>query len=168
MKKVLIRYLLPTLLLLIAGTTAHAQLTLVREVAASAGGSGTAGTASIDYTIGEPVVESFTGNSLVLTQGFHQPEILPALPPGAPAVMDFLLFPNPAVTTVKIGFNLMTDATVVLLIVNTVGQVMYQDARQYAPGKILIPMPVDRLAAGIYTVVVKIQGQVYTEKLIVQ
>jgi hypothetical protein len=164
MKKVLI-----TLTLLLgAWHTSQAQLVLVREVAATTGGSGTAGNISIDYTVGEPVVESLAGGGLLLTQGFQQPEIIPALPPGASPVLDFLLYPNPAVTTVKVGFNLLTDATVVLLIVNTTGQVMHQDVRHYGPGKIIIPTPVDRLAAGIYTVVVKIQGQVYTEKLIVQ
>lgn len=162
------RILILLILLTAAMHAADAQLVLVREVAASAGGSGNAGAITIDYTVGEPVVESLAAGGLLLTQGFQQPEIVPALPPGSEPLFDFLLFPNPAVTTVKVGFNLVTDATVVLLIVNTTGQLMYQSVQHYGAGKILIPTPVDRLAAGIYTVIVKVQGQIYTEKLIVQ
>ncbi|WP_119078743.1 T9SS type A sorting domain-containing protein [Chitinophaga alhagiae] len=164
MKKIFILLILLTA----AGHAADAQLVLVRQVAASTGGSGHAGPLTIDYTVGEPVVESLAAGGLLLTQGFQQPEIVPALPPGGTPLFDFLLYPNPAVTTVKVAFNLVTDASVVLLIVNTTGQLMYQNVQYYGAGKILISTPVDRLAAGIYTVVLKVQGQVYTEKLIVQ
>lgn len=168
MKHFSTRYLLLAIFLAMAWLPSKAQLTLVREVVAGSGGSGAAGGITIDYTIGEGVVETFGAGDILLTQGFHQPEVLPPLAPGAPAVMDFMLYPNPALTTVKISFNLLTDASVVFLLVNTTGQVIYQDVRMYGPGKIVIPTPVDRLAAGIYTVVFKVQGQVYTEKLIVQ
>lgn len=147
---------------------ANAQLALVRDVVASSGGTGAAGAISIDYTIGEPMVQTFAAGGAMLTQGFQQPEILPPITPGAPLAMDFMLFPNPAVTTAKAGFNLVTDATVVFMLVNTLGQVIYQDVKTYGPGKIIIPIRVDRLASGIYTVIFKVEHQVFTEKLIVQ
>lgn len=168
MKQFSTKYLLLAILMAMAWLPSRAQLVLVREVVANSGGSETAGNISIDYTIGEPVVQSFSGGGMLLTQGFQQREVLPLLPPGAAPIMDFMLFPNPALTTVKIGFNLLTDASVVFLLVNSLGQVMHQDIRMYGPGKIVIPVPVDKLAAGIYTVVFKVHGQVYTEKLIIQ
>lgn len=168
MKHISTRYLLLAIFLAMAWLPSQAQLVLVRQVTANSGGSGAAGNIMIDYTIGEPIVQSAGAGGLLLTQGFQQPEVLPALPPGAPTIMDFMLYPNPALTTVKISFNLLTDATVVFLLVNTTGQVIYQDVRMYGPGKIVIPTPVDKLASGIYTVIFKVQGQVYTEKLIVQ
>ncbi|MGX5821038.1 T9SS type A sorting domain-containing protein, partial [Chitinophaga lutea] len=100
--------------------------------------------------------------------GFQQPEILLAPPPGVSPILDYMIFPNPAVTTVKISFQLMTDVAVTILLVNTAGQVIFSDVRHYGPGKIVISQPVDKLASGIYTVVFKVAGRVYTEKLIVQ
>lgn len=163
-----VRFLLPAILLALTWLPSNAQLVLVREVVANSGGTGTVGAISIDYTIGEPIVQTYAAGGIVLTQGFQQPEILPPIAPGSPMALDFMLFPNPAVTTVKVGFNLLTDATVVFMLVNTLGQVIYQDVKVYGPGKIVIPIQVDRLASGIYTVIFKVQGQVFTEKLIVQ
>src|SRR5690349_5558659 len=105
MKHFSTRYLLLAIFLAMAWLPSKAQLTLVREVVAGSGGSGAAGGITIDYTIGEGIVETFGAGGILLTQGFHQPEVLPPLAPGAPAVMDFMLYPNPALTTVKISFN---------------------------------------------------------------
>lgn len=168
MKQFSTKFFLLAILLAIGWLPSQAQLVLVRDVVANSGASGTSGAITIDYTVGEPMVQSYAAGGVMLTQGFHQPEILPPLSPGAAPILDFMLFPNPALTTVKVGFNLLTDATVVFMLVNTLGQVMYQDVKVYGPGKIVIPVQVDRLAAGIYTVIFKVQGQVYTEKLIIQ
>lgn len=168
MKHFSTKHLLLAIFLAMAWLPSKAQLVLVREVTASSGTSGTAGNITIDYTIGEAMVQTFSNGGLLLTQGFHQPEVLPPILPGGPAALDFMLYPNPALTTVKVGFNLLTDATVVFMLVNTLGQVIYQEVKTFGPGKIVIPVQVDRLAAGIYTVVFKVQSQVFTEKLIIQ
>ncbi len=168
MKRLFTKYWLIAILMAIAWMPAKAQIVLVRQVTAAAGGSAAAGNFSFDYTIGEPVITTISAGDILLSQGFNQPEVLPLLPQGSNPVMDFILFPNPAVSTVKIQFNLLTDASVVFLIVNTAGQVIYQDIKMYGAGKITIPTPVDKLAAGIYTVIFKVNGHVFTEKLIVQ
>lgn len=168
MKHTFTRYLLTALVLGMSWLPGKAQVTLVREVVASLGGSGTAGQFVFDYTVGEPVVLTLSSGSLLLSQGFQQPQALLPHLPGSPIILDYMIFPNPAVTTVKISFNLQSDASVTLLLVNTLGQVMYNELRMYGAGKIVIPLPVDKLAAGIYTVIFKVHGQVYTEKLIVQ
>lgn len=141
---------------------------MARQVIATSGGSGIVGGIHFDYTIGEPSITTFSAGSRLLTQGFQQPEVLPPLLPGRNPVLDFSLFPNPALTTFKIQFNLLTHASVSFMILNTSGQVILQDNRSFAPGKIVIPTSVDKLAAGIYTVMVKVNAFVFTEKLIVQ
>lgn len=161
------KHLLIAIFLAMAWLPVRSQLTLVREVVASGGGSSTSGTVTFDYTIGETMVVTL-GGGIMLSQGFQQPEVLPPLTPGISPVLDFMLFPNPAVTTVKMEFDLLTHATVVYMIVNTAGQVIFQDIKTFGAGKVTIPTPVDRLAAGIYTVIIKVNGHVRTEKLIVQ
>jgi hypothetical protein len=53
--------------LLFAATLVQAQ-----QVVATAGYSGTIPGYTVDWTIGEPVIETFTGANNILTQGFHQ------------------------------------------------------------------------------------------------
>ncbi|QEH43511.1 T9SS type A sorting domain-containing protein [Chitinophaga sp. XS-30] len=161
------KLLLPAIMLAMAWLPARSQLVLVRQAVASGGGSGPAGAVNFDFTIGETMVTTLSGG-IMLTQGFQQPEVLPPVTQGASPILDFMLFPNPAVTTVKMEFDLLTEATVVYMIVNTAGQVIFQDIKPFGPGKVTIPTPVDRLAAGIYTVIIKVNGHVRTEKLIVQ
>lgn len=168
MKHCSTKLLLMAVFLALAWMPARSQLVLVREVVASSGGGGTAGNIQLDYTLGEPAILTLSAANLMLSQGFHQPEVIPKPPQGANPVMDFMLFPNPALTTVKISFDLLTDATVVFMLMNTSGQVIYQDVKTYGAGKVLIPTPVDKLASGIYTVIFKVNGHVFTEKLIVQ
>lgn len=168
MKHCSTKLLLMAIFLALAWLPARSQLVLVREVVASSGSSGMAGGILLDYTIGEPAVLTLPGSGLMLTQGFQQPEVIPHPPQGASPVLDFMLYPNPALTTVRISFNLLTDATVVFMLMNTAGQVIYQDVKVYGAGKITIPTPVDKLASGIYTVIFKVNGHVFTEKLIVQ
>ncbi len=151
-----------------ASVPSRAQWVMVRQVIATTGSSGIVGGIHFDYTIGEPAISSFPAGSMLLTQGFQQPDVLPPLLPGRNPVLDFSLFPNPALTTFKIQFNLLTHASVSFMILNTSGQVILQDHRSFAPGKVVIPTSVDKLAAGIYTVMVKVNAFVFTEKLIVQ
>lgn len=162
------KHLLLAMFLAISWMPARSQLVLVRQVTASSGGSGIIGGIHFDYTIGEAAISPLSAGPILLTQGFQQPEILPPLAPGGNPILDFSLFPNPALTTFKIQFSLLTNATVTFLLMNTAGQVIYQDVRNYAPGKVVIPTSVDKLAAGIYTVILKVNAFVFTEKLIVQ
>lgn len=168
MKHLFTKYLLIAVLMAIAWLPSSAQLVLVRDVAASSGGTGQAGGITFDYTIGEPAIATIAAGSWMLSQGFQQPEVLPPLGPGLSPILDLILFPNPAATTARTQFSLLTETTITLMLVNTAGQVIYSERRVYGAGKVTIPTPVDKLAGGIYTVIIKAGGMVYTEKLIVQ
>lgn len=68
-----------------------------QEVIASGGGSGIIPGYQVDWTLGEPVIETFTGSTHILTQGMHQSKLLVTgfqeIPiPG----LDVRVFPNPA------------------------------------------------------------------------
>jgi len=53
----------------------HAQ-SISPFVIASSGGEGSSGDMSIEWTLGEMMVETFTADDIVLTQGFHQPHLI--------------------------------------------------------------------------------------------
>jgi hypothetical protein len=55
----------------LAGVAVTAQ-----EVVASSGSSGTITGYKVDWTLGEPVIETLTGSANILTQGMHQTKLL--------------------------------------------------------------------------------------------
>lgn len=147
---------------------AKGQLILNRQVTASSGGSGMIGGTILQYTIGEPAISSIAGGALLFTQGFLQPEEVPLLPPATNTVLDLILYPNPALTSVKIQFDLLKSNSVAVVIVNSSGQIVYQNLRECGAGKVLIILPVNHFAAGVYTVIVKTGGYLVQEKLVIQ
>jgi hypothetical protein len=49
----------------------------------------------ISHTLGEPLIQSLNGSSILMTQGFHQPDlILTVLEPGT-GLEELEVFPNP-------------------------------------------------------------------------
>jgi hypothetical protein len=168
--RIVYKHLLIVCVAVTAGCTMQAkgQLILNRQVTASSGGSGVTGGTILQYTIGEPVISTFAAGPLLFTQGFLQPEELPPLPPATNTVLDLILYPNPALTSVKIQFDLLQSNAVTVVIVNSAGQLMYQNLRECGAGKVLIVLPVDHFPAGVYTVIVKTGGYIVQEKLVVQ
>lgn len=158
------------LLCLAAGgvPAARGQLILNRQVNASTGGGGSSGDYIFQYTIGEITVSSLHKGAILLTQGFHQAEELPAVAPGAEVVVNMILYPNPVATNLKIQFDMLSTNAVVLLIINSSGQLVHQESRTYGAGRVLITLPVNRFAAGIYTVILKAGGHMFEEKLVIQ
>ena len=58
-------------MLLFAASAIHAQL-----IVASSGNSGSAAGYTVDWTLGEPVIETISGSTHILTQGLHQTKLL--------------------------------------------------------------------------------------------
>jgi hypothetical protein len=78
--------------LILSGVAVTAQ-----QVVASSGHTATAGGYAVDWTLGEPVIETFTGSNHILTQGMHQTNLvvtdLQYLTLPGPEVK---VYPNPA------------------------------------------------------------------------
>lgn len=61
-----------SIVLLLAVTITNAQSTIERSVVAAGGNSNSAGSYSIDWTVGEAVINTYTAGAHMLSQGFHQ------------------------------------------------------------------------------------------------
>ncbi|WP_343691100.1 T9SS type A sorting domain-containing protein [Chitinophaga sp.] len=151
----------------VAVCTADAQ-TLNRQVTASSGGVGKVHDKDFQFTIGDLATTTLSQGALMITQGFQQPEELPPVDPGTRPVLNMILYPNPAATSVKIEFDMVATNSVYLMIINSAGQLVYKDYRVYAAGRITITLPVNHFAAGIYTVRVQAGGYAFQDKLIIQ
>ena len=94
----------------------HAQLSVERQVIATAGDTARIGTMLIFYTIGEPMTTtlySFNG-TIILTQGFQQPTKSEALSVEDPSSIHvkYNIFPNPTADILTV--ELETDKPVEL------------------------------------------------------
>lgn len=80
---------------------------LTPQVTASAGDHFVlAGTASLDWTLGEVVVETFSQTPYILTQGFHQPDLGIVSSWHDPDIqVDIKAFPNPTSDWITVETN---------------------------------------------------------------
>jgi len=162
--------LLCAVLCALSSSAGAQQLVLERQVIGNTGRSIAADGTFIQYTVGEAVIRALSHSSLLLTQGFHQPEIrVTPQVPQLPLIQDFVVFPNPASTYTTIRFNLYTPGNIRFLLVNNAGQIVYRDERNLAAGTVEIRIPLEHYASGMYYVVLSVGANTkYTEKLIIQ
>jgi hypothetical protein len=95
------KYSVIILILFLAGSVVSAQ-----QVVSSNGDSRSAASYEVSWTVGEAVIETFTGSSNALTQGFHQTKITVTavseiLFPG----LEIKVFPNPTPDIITIHFS---------------------------------------------------------------
>jgi hypothetical protein len=98
LNKIKMKPIFVLLVLLFAATATYAQ-----QVVASSGNSGSAAGYTVDWTLGEPVIETISGSNHILTQGLHQTKLLAT----AISEMEFpglevKVYPNPTGRFLKI------------------------------------------------------------------
>ncbi|HOY39504.1 MAG TPA: hypothetical protein PLK75_09415, partial [Bacteroidales bacterium] len=88
---------------LIALTVVASNLLFSQEVISNAGCSAENQSISVNYTIGEPIVETFNSDDFVVTQGFNQPIItITAVEIAQCPDFSIQIFPNPTSTTLEV------------------------------------------------------------------
>ena len=81
----------------------HAQ---TNQVTASAGGQFKGDTRQISFTIGEPIIQTLQNQDLILTQGFHQPQLwITEVNEMEGTTFQIKAFPNPTTDLVKLTVN---------------------------------------------------------------
>jgi len=99
MKKLTTFFLVASLLML------HCK-SWAQEVISSAGAYQSSANLQVSWTIGEPMVETFSAGGIILTQGFHQSKlVVTAIDPIPLAGFDIELYPNPTSGDINIKLN---------------------------------------------------------------
>jgi hypothetical protein len=110
----------------IAGFSALHGQTLSPEVVASAGTKLSGSSISTEFTIGEVLTSTLTANNNVLTQGFHQPNIvIVGIDPWVDTY-SFSVYPNPSDQYVTIETN--DDHALQARIYNDLGQLVLESS----------------------------------------
>jgi hypothetical protein len=90
----------------------------------AAGGTGTAGSVEIDWSVGEmTLVSTFSGSSVVVTQGVLQPTDAWPVDVGKTALLKELeVFPNPASSFVNIRYAAQATGTLTYRLMDIIGK----------------------------------------------
>jgi hypothetical protein len=118
------------------------------DIIATSGTSFNDGTSQLDWTLGEPVTSTFISGSNMLTQGFHQPNLLITSVNDIDVDFSVNVFPNPAIDQVQLKFENLKDAVTIDLLtaegkllqsqnIKTAGDVMF-DVSTYSTGTYLL------------------------------
>lgn len=102
---------------------AHAQ-TMETEVIGAAGTSVSGSTASLQWTVGEPMIRT-TGLSAVLSEGFHQTAVWEIVPIVEVPEIDITVWPNPFSEYVEIR----TVQPVVVVLNDLSGKLIIDEVR---------------------------------------
>lgn len=74
-----------------------------QQVISSAGASATGTGVQLSWTVGEPVIDTFTGTSAILTQGFHQTRLTVTAIEVIPVPdLDLTVYPNPVSSVLRL------------------------------------------------------------------
>ena len=127
------------------------------QVIASTGGytyNSTNGT-SLSYTVGEmTMVQTFSANGNILTQGFQQPTndtITGLIDITQDDFGSFVVYPNPAVDNTWLGFQMPEPGRVTIALYDMLGQTVSDVyAGNYENGKITGQANVSTLSAAMY------------------
>jgi hypothetical protein len=95
--------------------TAVAQ-SISPDVISTSGTSFNDGTSQLDWTMGEPVTSTFISGSSMLTQGFHQPNLLITSINNIETDFSVTVFPNPTIDQVQLQFQNLKDAVTIDLL----------------------------------------------------
>jgi hypothetical protein len=134
---------------------------LTPQVIASAGNYFDNGTVSLSWTLGEPAIETYTSGSNILTQGFHQPELLTVgIATVLPRNTFMNIYPNPTLHNVTFDLKYFDNAVINIDIINNLGQVVSSqniDVKKEQLSSHVLNM--SHLASGMYQIRVTDKGQ---------
>ena len=99
------------------------------QVISASGKTATQGGLTFSYTVGEPVITTLIGNTRIVTQGFHQPELCKAVSTSNPALeaWNIEVFPNPTASRLTIRYTENRGRDLHATVYNLFGQVLVDD-----------------------------------------
>lgn len=99
------------------------------QVISAAGKTGTQAGLTFHYTVGEPIITTLIGDTRIVTQGFHQPELSATVSVNDLNLADWgiEIFPNPTADFLTVRFSDKKIGNLRASVFNLLGQVMLSD-----------------------------------------
>lgn len=140
--------------------------TLSPFVLSASGGSSLTASGTLSFTVAEmTMVQTFTGATNILTQGFQQPEfIVSTLPDIDIPVGEMLIYPNPTQGHFSLTFNSNEVVKQSVKIYNLIGQVIYAESYEAVQGLNQLNFDISKCSQGIYMIELNENGAVGNKK----
>ena len=132
----------------------------------STGGSGTIGTTIFDWSIGEmTMVSTFTGSSVIVTQGVLQNNKVPDGVGHLDITNQLQVFPNPASSIVNVRYTAAGPGKLTLRLMDITGKLITTSNTQVDQGVTSEQLSIADLAAATYMLEVSFKGNSGTQGL---
>jgi hypothetical protein len=156
------------LCLIVFSIAIKAQIVPVRTVVSSTGKDTLIGTTVWAFSVGEPMIETFSAFGTTVTQGFHQPDGY-SISPFLPYIFgNISIYPNPAKPGAQLKFYLKVDkAEINLLIFDASGKLYQKQTIQSYAGQTWHSLNTQAMAAGTYQVKVLVGDNKYIGKFVI-
>ena len=153
-------------MILLTGVTRVSAQELTPGVLSTSGGMGTADGTAISWTVGELMVQTFSADTLMLTQGFEQGEITVTTSANelSETVMDVQVYPNPVRNILNVDFHNITAQRVRIELMSLNGQTIL--IREVNNPFNLSRINLNGAAPGTYLLEVSINGKSKTFKIV--
>jgi len=120
------------------------------QVVTTSGNVSQQSNATISYTIGEPVIQTATDGTTILTQGYQQPHYNVTLLPQYENILPNInVFPNPTADQLQISFDMDKRANVIVTLFDVAGK-QIQEKKFDATPKSTFTLPMQQVATGKY------------------
>jgi hypothetical protein len=134
-----------------------AQISVERQVIGSTGNLTNSGSVKASSNIGEAIISTFSNTSLVLTQGFEQPDtmLITSTVMEDGFKMEITAYPNPARNQVILAFQLDQPLDIGIDIYNETGQQMLNQLKTTVQNKDKKELDFTGFYPGNYFIVIK-------------
>jgi hypothetical protein len=130
------------------------------RVVSTAGTSFTSGTLSLDWTLGEVVIETVEGPSGMMTQGFHQPTYtLVSVNPIPEEIGHVLVSPNPFFEDVSITLSFTKPENGVIKLFDMMGKELWK--KRFEGNAVAEKYNGSALSSGSYLLVVSVSDDLF-------
>ncbi len=137
------------------------------QIIGAAGDSYQGASMQIDWTIGEPLITSFENETILLSQGFHQPTVILTNTSELPVNINFVnIYPNPAIDNINVTIDFAQDQVIELIIYNIKGQKL--SLKKCAGSSIAETLNLSNYSPGFYNITFALDAVNYVYPFTIQ
>ncbi len=158
------------IIVLIALLLPHAVFsqTLDRQVIGSSGAYAEAGNISMSYTVGEAVVATGSSGTIVLTQGFQQPDNMMVGIESVESRVSINAYPNPTAGEIILDFTVVNPSEFILQVFDVSGKLMMNPETLKVENSTKHQIDFSEFSSGNYFIVMKNQDGTLNSNIKIQ
>jgi hypothetical protein len=140
-----------------------AAQTLAPEVVSSAGDQVNISAGTIEWTIGETVIDTYLGSGYIVTKGFHQPSLMVSSVHENNLQQTFSVYPNPIVDQFQIDFTSVKEGIYSIELFDASGRRVSEQSQYVSENRKTVMIIMEDKSAGIYTLkITSIQNNIFS------